>query len=125
FRSPKLITVSFSLADELVRRYAVERPVVLMNVPQRAPAGNAASVLAPLRSEGEMLVLYSGGISANRGWEQLAEAASRARGWRLAMMGWGPARDELRARHPHVTFVEPVPPESIIGTAAAADVGVV
>jgi glycosyltransferase involved in cell wall biosynthesis len=125
-RADKVITVSESVADELVSRYAIERPIVLMNVPQRdGSVDPSASVLAPLRQMGEMLVLYSGGISPNRGLEQLAEAAGRARGWRLVMMGWGPLRDRLRAQHGAVTFVEPVLPESLIETAAAADVGVV
>lgn len=123
----RTVTVSESLAEELGRRYGIERPVVLLNCPERPDAqpDPARSPLSALRSGGRLLVLYTGAMSANRGLEALVDAAGRARGWRLAMMGWGRIEADLRRRGPAVAFVPPVPPGEIVAAAAAADVGVV
>jgi glycosyltransferase involved in cell wall biosynthesis len=125
-RADGIITVSESLADELVRRYGVARPTVLLNVP--APAGTLSptrSPLAELKRPREMMVLYSGGVSANRGLEQLAEAARTGHGWHLVIMGWGPLLGRIREMLPSVAVVEPVAADQVVGAASAADVGVI
>jgi glycosyltransferase involved in cell wall biosynthesis len=126
-RADAVITVSDSLADELVKRYAIARPTIVRNVPDRParPPDRAASPLTRYREGDEMLVLYSGGISPNRGLEALADAVGHAQGWRLVMMGWGRLHDELRAREPRIIFHDAVAPEDLIATAAGADVGVI
>ncbi|MCA1834719.1 MAG: glycosyltransferase family 4 protein [Actinomycetota bacterium] len=126
-RASRVITVSDGIADELARRYGIERPLVLLNCPERPsrPIVPTESPLYKLRGPGEMLVLYAGAMEPNRGLEQLADASRNARGWRLVMMGWGKLEDELRRRSDRITFVEPVPPGEIVAAAAGADVGVI
>lgn len=126
-RADNVVTVSDSLADEFVRRYGIGRPVIVRNVPDRptSPPDASTSALSAHRREGEMLVLYSGGISPDRGLEALADAVQHARGWRLVMMGWGRLHDTLREREPRIVFHDAVAPEDLIATAAGADVGVI
>ncbi|MGZ6494072.1 MAG: glycosyltransferase [Actinomycetota bacterium] len=125
-RARRVITVSDSLADELVDRYGIERPLVVMNIPEKRPLIDPSrSPLAAVRAEGRLLVVYSGGISANRGLEALAQASARAHGWELVLLGWGPLRAELETLFPNVTFLDPVPVESLIEAVAGADVGVI
>jgi glycosyltransferase involved in cell wall biosynthesis len=121
-----VMTVSESLADELVGAHHIRRPVVVMNCPER-PAAAPDPRLSPvdaLRTNDRLVVLYMGGFGAGRGLEQLAEAARNARGWRLVMMGWGPLEGRLRA-YPNVEMLPPVAPSEVVAAAAGADVGVI
>jgi glycogen(starch) synthase len=123
-RADEIITVSDSLADELVRSYGVSRPMVLLNVPTIVRK-HGVSPLAGLKRPRELMVLYSGGISENRGIEQLAEAARSAHGWHLVIMGWGPLLGRIRELLPSVDVVDPVAAEDVVDAASAADVGVI
>ena len=125
-RADVVLTVSPSLAAELAARYGIAEPAVVMNVGERpSTVDPSRSPLAALRRDDEMLVLYSGGLTANRGLETLADAAARARGWRLVVMGWGPLATIMRARAPGTAFVDPVAPDEVVSAASAADVGVI
>jgi glycosyltransferase involved in cell wall biosynthesis len=133
-RADAIVTVSSSIAHELQRRYGVPLPTVVLNVPAASPGSGSGPAsgsrswpgpIAATRREGKMLVLYSGGFSANRGLEALADAAERASSWTLTMMGWGPLAAEIRRRAPTVRIVDPVDPDRVIEASAAADVGVI
>ena len=126
-RADRVITVSDSLAAEFASRYGIAPPLVLLNVPVRPPAppDPSSSPLAGFRRPGEMLVLYSGGLTVHRGLESLVDAAERGHGWRLVMMAWGRLESDLRARGPGVAFVPPVSPDQVVAAASAADVGVI
>jgi len=123
-KTDRIVTVSDSLADELARRYGVERPIVLMNV----PVGTRLTDRSPLdafRKPGQMMVLYSGGVTENRGIEQLVEAARTATGWHLVIMGWGPLLGRVREILPSIDVIDPVASEDVVGAASGADVGVI
>lgn len=126
-KADSVVTVSDSLAEELVRLYGITRPIVVRNVPDRPSVAPdpAASPLSQYRQGDEMLVLYSGGISPNRGLEALADAVQLARGWRLVMMGWGRLHETLKQKEPRIIFHDAVAPEDLVATAAGADVGVI
>lgn len=123
----RVITVSESLADELERRHGIPRPLVLMNVPARpaSPPDPASSPLNAVRHPDEILVLYIGSLLPNRGLEALVDATAEAKGWRLAVMGWGVLEAALRRRGARVAFVAPVPPHEVVNACAGADVGIV
>jgi len=125
-RADVVIVPSEGRADALVQRYGIARPAVVMNAPESAGSPDpAASPLASLRRPGELLAIYAGGFTPNRGLENLVRAIPRAPGWRLVMMGWGPLEAELRRLGgDRVTFVPAVEPDRVVGTIAAADLGI-
>ena len=128
-RPDAIIVPSESRADEFARRYGIARPHVVMNCPPAGPAPDPkAGPLAPLRRPGELLAVYAGGYTANRGLENLIRATGLVDGVRLAMLGFGSVEAELRAiatreRLERVVFCPPVAHDEVVGASAAADVG--
>jgi glycosyltransferase involved in cell wall biosynthesis len=133
-KADRAITVNDSIADELARRYRVERPVVVRNVPRR-PRECAAAI--DLRAalgvpDDRRIVLYLGGLTRNRGLEQLIASAAGLPKAVVVMLG--PAAPGYRAAltrlmereglQDRVHVLEPVPPDAVIETARGADVGV-
>lgn len=124
-RAARVFTVSDSLADELQRAHGIARPDVVLNCPEPSGSEATASPLRDLKRDTEMLVLYLGGFSSGRGLEQLAAAARGAKGWRLALMGWGALEDELRRAGDHLLFLPSVEPDKVVAVARGADLGVI
>lgn len=123
-----VIAPSESRADEMVARYGIARPVVVMNCPRSAVPDPAVSPLTRLRRPGEGLVVYAGGFSPNRGLDNVVRAASEVPGIaRLVLIGWGPLEGSLRTLAAdlgdRVTFLPAVAPDEVVGLVAGADVG--
>jgi glycosyltransferase involved in cell wall biosynthesis len=130
-RADRVVTVNEPYAAELERRLGVSRPLVVMNcpfrfTPPRVPERrfHAALDLPPTRR----VVLYHGGLEAERGIEQLLDAVPRVRDATLVLMGYGSLAPALAARaeatsHPADLRVLPaVRPEELLGWVACADV---
>jgi glycosyltransferase involved in cell wall biosynthesis len=122
-----VVTVSDGIADELVRRYGIARPLVVRNVPRRlAPV--QSEIRAELRTE-RPIAAYAGGIHPGRGLEELVQAMEALGGdVLLAMIGSGEPSyvDRLVARAPqHVRVLQPVVPDQVSSFLRTADVGVV
>jgi glycosyltransferase involved in cell wall biosynthesis len=133
-RADVVVTVSESIADELVRRYGVPRPVVVRNLPSGAPDDRGASPLrAQLGIDGDARVaLYLGGLQRGRGLEPLIRAAASMPGVVLVAMGPGHPRyvdslrelaRELRAGE-RIVVAPPVSAAEVVRWARGADVGV-
>lgn len=125
-----VIVPSPSRGDELVQRYGIAPPAVVMNCPPRSPAPDpSTSPLANLRRRGELLLIYAGGYIGDRGLENLIAATALLPSARLVMVGWGPLEGELRelaARSEaadRVAFLGAVDPDDVVAVAAGADVG--
>lgn len=76
-RADRIITVSDPIADELVRSFGLpRRPTVVMNVPFVTPVdeGSPSVRRAAGVSEDAPLLVYSGGVSRNRGLHTIVEA---------------------------------------------------
>ncbi|MFI5013596.1 MAG: glycosyltransferase [Hyphomicrobiales bacterium] len=125
-------TVSEGIAEHLMRDYglAVE-PMVVRNVPQiRIGAGS----LSPFREDGEIVVLFHGGITEHRGLHIVVDSVRLWRpGRRLVLRG--PIGEAYRRRleaiidthalRGRVDIEPPVAADRLIEAAAAADVGIV
>jgi len=134
-RADAVITIHDTAADELSRRYGVARPTVVKNCP-RTPAGCARTTwlrdAAGLRDT-DLIVLYQGGLTANRGLPNLVRAMRHlSESAKLVMLGWGPIEPELRALAAdldlldrRVFFVPGVPQKELLQWTAGADVGVI
>ena len=118
-RCDAVITVNDSIAAILEKQYRVPRPVVVMNCPERSDGGGGDSNLRAMAnvSLDSRIVLYHGGLTANRGLHHLIEASQWFEGAVLVLMGDGRLKDELLQlaetlgiRH-RVRFVDAVPME--------------
>lgn len=125
-----IIVPSEGRADEFARRHSIARPYVVMNCPPAAPPPDpAASPLAPLRRDGEALLVYAGGYTANRGLDNLVRAAGLVDRARVVMVGFGGVEPELRALverdrlGDRVVFHEPVAHDQVVSLVAGADIG--
>lgn len=134
-----LIAGSPDLADEVVRRFSVERPTIVLNCPPAwRPAETTPARTGRLReiagiAPDRPLVLYQGGFSVDRGIEELVGALQdprlAARDVVLVFMGYGRLRswlDEQVARQPgRIVVVDAVPPHELLEYTVDADVGFV
>ncbi len=134
-----LTAVSDDVADEVVRRFGVPRPVITLNTPvafhpdevMPARAGRLRTV-AGIPDE-RRVILYQGGFSVDRGIEELVAAMDEVP---LAgadvvavFIGYGRLRgwlDEQAARRPgRVVVVDAIPPRELLEHTVDADVGFV
>jgi len=130
-RTPDVVVVpSDSRADEFARRYSIERPVVVMNVPRSGPVPDpAASPIAALRQPGDVALVYAGGYTPGRGLDRLIRATATVAACHLFLAGWGAMERELRALverdglSPRVTFLPPVAHDEVVPLVAGADIG--
>jgi len=134
-----LIAGSPDLADEVVRRFGVDRPSIVLNCPPAWRPGESKPALSGrLRAVAGIgpdrpLVLYQGGFSVDRGIEELVAALQDPRLARREVvgvfMGYGRLRswlDEQAALHPgRIVVVDAVPPDQLLEYTADADVGFV
>jgi len=134
-RASRLITVCESIASELVERYGVDRPLVLLNCPPAPRWSDGEANLLRARvgidDPSVRLVLYQGGLVPNRGLEELVQAAASFDDAVLVLMGWGRLQPLLEAQiersglGERVIVTGPVPQAELLGITRGADVGVI
>lgn len=134
-RATRVVTVNEAYATELEMRLGVERPLVVMNCPGRSEVRNHRRrrfherLGLPPTSQ---VLLYHGGLTADRGIEELLAALPSIRpSAHLVLMGYGPLRDVFIARaqddpavRGRVHILDAVPPTELLDWVAAADVAV-
>jgi glycosyltransferase involved in cell wall biosynthesis len=129
-----VVTINDPIADELQRRYAIERPLVVRSYPPlwspepgfRSPLRSAVRELGV--PDSRRLVLYHGVFQPGRGIEQLLEAAHDVDEVAVVLLGYGSlarslvetAQDkEWRGR---LALLPAVPPEELLPWLAGADI---
>jgi len=86
----KVITVSESIAVELVKRYSIEKPTIVLNAPIRRDKGKTISIKEKLELTDQKVVMYSGGFTRGRGLEYLVESIKfMPDDYRLVFLGFG------------------------------------
>ena len=134
-----LTAVSPGVADEVVRLFGVERPVVVLNCPPAwRPGVQMPERTGRLRAlagiaEGRPIVLYQGGFSVDRGIEELVAALDeeplRHRDLAAVFVGYGRVETWLKeqaARRPdRIAVVDAIPPDQLQEHTVDADVGYV
>lgn len=126
-RAEAVVTVSDELAEELERRLALpRRPLVVLNVPELEPAGDARS-----RAGGPLRVAYQGSFGTGRRADELLDAIVRAPNVRLTLRGLRLNPEVLR-RAIHVRGLDDrvevapqVAPGEAVRSLRGADVGVI
>lgn len=134
-----LTAVSDGVADEVVHRFGVVRPTVVMNCPAawRAdePVLDVVDRLRPAAGlpAGRRVIVYQGGFSVDRGIEELVGALDRpplaALDVAVVCIGYGRLEGWLRAeaaRRPgRLAVLAAIPPAELLAFTASADVGFV
>jgi glycosyltransferase involved in cell wall biosynthesis len=124
------IVVSDSIGQWYLENYAVKRVRVLRNIPV-TPHGSQVSGIdlrtrLGLRQQ-DMLFLYQGVLSENRGVRILLDAFRTVQHDKhLVMLGFGPMVETVRraaAEQPNVHYLEAVSPEELLSYTAGCDVG--
>jgi glycosyltransferase involved in cell wall biosynthesis len=129
-----VVTINDPIADELQRRYGIERPLVIRSLPPLwSPEPGFQSPLRPAVRElgvpdSRRLVMYHGVFQAGRGIEQLLEAARDIDEVGVVVMGYGPLARSLEetARgeqwRGRLGLLPAVPPEELLPWLAGADI---
>jgi glycosyltransferase involved in cell wall biosynthesis len=127
----RVITVNDPYADVMADRFGVERPLVVLNCSLRAQApvarGRRFHEALGLPDD-RRVVLYHGGLSRDRGIEQLLDAIPAIPDATLVLMGYGDLEASIRARAAspalagRVAVLPAVPPAELIAWVGSADV---
>jgi glycosyltransferase involved in cell wall biosynthesis len=134
-RADAVMTVCDGIADELSKRYAIERPAVVRNIPELVDGSGPEPSLRERFgiSSDTRIALYLGGIQLNRRLEHYIDAVGPLDDVVLVLMGPGdPAYvAHLRAYAERLGYPErvrisgPVPPDRVTSAARDADLGLV
>jgi len=135
-----LTAVSEAVADEVARRYRVPVPTILLNTP---PAWRPEARLGSL-DDGRLraatglpkkraLILYQGGLSVDRGLEELVaaldEPALAERELAVVLLGYGRLLDLFRqiaaGKPDRLVVLDAVPPGDLLAFTAGATIGYV
>lgn len=136
-RAHAVVTVNESLAREMVRRYGIVKPYVVMNTPSRSQKNKPFYPNKSLRdacgipSEFNLLI-YVGAITFNRGLEELILSLKYLEDASLVFLGYGNVHykkslvnlAEKAGVVERLHFFGPVPSEEVIYYASEADLGV-
>lgn len=131
-RCDLVITVSDGIADELVRRYSIPRPVVIRNLDEEKPLPSYEKRMETRRQlgipEDTVLLVYQGSFTADRGIPELLEAMnSLPDNVHLLLMGPEPETDIKKSiiSNPRIHYPGLVPLYYLHDFAASGDIGIV
>ena len=139
-QTPKrVITVNDSIADELHQRYAIQRPAVIYNCETRTRRTGTTKLVKEnvFSAHGipkeKLIILYQGGLIANRNLETMVNALKYVQNKRVALiiLGKGPIKNRLQkivvreSLHDRVFFIPAVSQDELIDMTVMADVGLV
>jgi glycosyltransferase involved in cell wall biosynthesis len=128
-RANRVVTVNTGYAEVMAARWGIGQPLVVMNCSDArlAPRDRRFHDRLGL-SAGTPVVLYHGGLSPERGIEQLIAAIAELPRCVLVLMGYGALESRLPAmiaEHglaDRVRLLPPVPPGELLDWVAAADI---
>jgi len=139
-RHPDLvITVNESIAEEMSRRYAIQKPKVLLNAVDAPDNFDISKSYDHFRrklpiEKQQKIVLFQGGYARHRNLEIFIESAKliKNRNVVLVLMGFGDLETELmeiakknRTINKNVFFIPAVDPSVLLEYSASADVGII
>lgn len=132
----RVITVGHCIADWMAEEYSSETPAVIINAPHQRTDLTVDPNIS-LRKElniadDTFLLIYSGGITFNRGLENVIEAVGRVEGMHFVMLGYGTdaylnsLRQHIRklGLEHKVSFFGPVQHFEVASYLASADCGI-
>jgi glycosyltransferase involved in cell wall biosynthesis len=124
-RADVVITVNDLVGRELVERYKIEPPLIVMNMPTRS-----GGRVLPLPELPGVVLLYQGALIHERGLLELLDVTAQIPEVSLVIMGSGELASALRTRAEapdlsgRVRIMDPVSTDDVVAVARSADVGV-
>lgn len=129
-RVDKVITVSTSIAEHLAETYNIDKPTLLLNVPEETKPKKPRDLRSRVGRDGPIL-LYLGSIVFGRGLKQAVGGMKLLPEANLVLMGRANADylreleqfiDEVGVQD-RVFIVPPVPQQEVLDWASGADIG--
>lgn len=131
-KADAVITTDEGRADILAREYGIERPAVVLNVSDVIETLQPDEAFRAAALKGRRyLLIYQGGLVANRGLAELILAMRELENCALALVGFGNLVSDLahlvdeEHLEGQVSIVDPVPFAQMMRYTAAADIGMI
>lgn len=125
----KVVTVSESIANEYVRLYNIEKPILILNCPpyQLVKKNNLFCEEFNIPNE-HLIFLYQGGLSSGRGLLQMLEAFKELNDQtkHLILMGYGELEATIKEyahENTNIHYKAAVKPDDLLNWTSSADVG--
>ena len=131
-RCDLVITVSDGIADELVKRYRIIRPLVIRNLDEKKHIPSNKKRMQ-IREElhiptDSILLVYQGLLSDGRGIPELVDSMELlADNYHLILMGEGMSKhtDKMIHHNPRIHYIGMVDEDKLFQYSASADIGVI
>lgn len=129
-RADLTLVVSENIADWYAKEYSIARPPVVLNAPNKRELKTNNHFREQLGiGEGQVILLYQGGLAAGRGVHLILEAFKQRTDDKVVavFMGYGALEDDIKkaaAQHSNIFFYPAVPPNVVLEYTSSADVGI-
>ncbi len=126
----KVITVSDSIAQEYVRLYGIEKPVLVLNTPPYKTIVKKDIFRETFNiSKDKTIFLYQGGLVNGRGIEDILESFRELKNSKsvIVFMGYGVFEEEIQkhaAEYDNIFFHPAVSPDVLLNYTSSADFGI-
>jgi glycosyltransferase involved in cell wall biosynthesis len=128
-KADAIVTVNDSIADELQRRYGVEKPVVIKNVAEKTGDISPIDLRSRYDLKTKYILIFQGVLRPGQGLSRGLRAIAKRPDIGLVIVGDGPDRAEIEKNagrlgiEERVRLIGRMPPEELINYTAGADAG--
>ena len=123
----KVITVSYSIADDYEKMYNIPKPALVLNTPFYKEIEKKDIFRKKFNiPEDDVIFLFQGGLSDKKWILEFAELINGIKGVSYVIMGYGylePKIKDFCSKSDNVYFHEAVPPEVLLDYTSSADIG--
>lgn len=123
-----VVTINSSIADEMIKRYNIPKPIIAMNV-AHSSAVNIVDLRGKFNLHCKYLLVYQGLLRPGQGIIRCLRAIRDLPETGLVIIGDGPFLDEIKSKldnygiHERVRFTGMVPPDKLADYTAGGDAG--
>lgn len=128
----KLITVNDSIAEKYVEMYGINKPYIVLNVPNKLACVEKNDIFREKFNipKGHKIFLYQGGFSKGRGIEILLETFANIdiENVCIVFMGYGELEEKIKeyaVKYKNIFYHEAVAPQVLLNYTVSADYGVI
>lgn len=129
-KADKVITINESIADELCRRYGIERPAIIRNMAMPYSSIKLVDLHKKFNiSDGNKIILYQGVLRNGQGLLYQLEIMKYLNNVTMLLLGKGPIENEIRERsreygiEDRIILAGRVSPDELQNYTASADAG--
>jgi len=128
-KADAIVTINESIADELQKRYTINKPTIVMNVADTQKIAAKIDLKNKYDLSGKFVLLYQGVLRPGQGIFRALKALSQIPEAGLVFVGDGPLRNEIETQvekldiSSRVRLTGRVAPEELSGYTAGADAG--